>query len=166
MWFEQTNNIWTGTQVTEKYSGLAITPKELQKFMIEEQARVFLSFILARLEKLQQISQISRVTVFQLMSAPRSSGITRWRTPRCWARWPTSTWARPLFSGEEKSNTGENILQVCYELFPFPNHQQSDGWKCLPGDKIRFHMHLKWSNVLTKSFSKSFQCNVVFENVS
>ena len=25
-------------QVTEKYKGLAITPKELQKFMIEEQA--------------------------------------------------------------------------------------------------------------------------------
>ena len=32
--------------MTEKYSGLAITPKELQKFMIEEQARFSLFLFL------------------------------------------------------------------------------------------------------------------------
>ena len=33
-------------------------------------------------------------------------------------------------------------FQICYELFTFPNHQQSDGWKCLPGEKQNIAAHI------------------------
>ena len=33
-------------------------------------------------------------------------------------------------------------FQICYELLTFPNHQQSDGWKCLPGEKQNIVAHI------------------------
>ena len=58
--------------MTEKYSGLAITPKELQKFMIEEQASPTQKYSLVK-----YISLFSRVIVIQLKSAQRSSATMR-----------------------------------------------------------------------------------------